>query len=296
MYPLLFGVIPVYFLMWGIAAVVCVGLGTRMAVRAGFPERTAGCPHPVRDRDSTQPAPQPKKRRRGRPRLYGQRVKLRSLFQSPEHFTAIPSPVYGERDVQLTYRVVDLLWRPVARVVRFVLVNHPKRGLIILLCTDLTRDPVDIIILYAYRYKIELNFRHALHVIGTYAYHFWMMAMTPLRRVSGNQYLHRKDEKYRHAVRRKLRAYHAHIQLGCIAQGLLQYLAIHFSATAWQSFGSWLRTMKPDLPPSELVVAHALRATLTDFLRIGPADTNLRKFLTQILGSAETLRDRQKAA
>jgi hypothetical protein len=57
MYPLLFGVIPVYFLMWGIAAVVCVGLGTRMAVRAGFPERTAGCPHPVRDRDSTQPAP-----------------------------------------------------------------------------------------------------------------------------------------------------------------------------------------------------------------------------------------------
>jgi hypothetical protein len=65
-------------------------------------------------------------------------------------------------------------------------------------------------------------------------------------------------------------AYHAHIQLGCIAQGLLQYLAIHFSATVWHSFGSWLRTMKIDLPPSELVVAHALRATLTDFLRIGP--------------------------
>jgi phosphatidylglycerol:prolipoprotein diacylglycerol transferase len=38
MYPLLFGVIPVYFLMWGIAAVVCVSLGTRMAVRAGFPK------------------------------------------------------------------------------------------------------------------------------------------------------------------------------------------------------------------------------------------------------------------
>ena len=242
------------------------------------------------------PPPEPKKRRRGRPRLYGQRVKLRSLFQHPEHFTAIPSPVYGECDVPLTYRVVDLLWRPVARLVRFVLVNHPKRGLIILMCTDLTRDPVDIIILYAYRYKIELSFRHALHVIGTYAYHFWMMAMTPLRRVSGNQYLHRKDEKYRNAVRRKLRAYHAHIQLGCVAQGLLQYLAIHFSATVWQDFGSWLRTMKPDLPPSELVVAYALRATLTDFLRIGPDDAKLRKFLTRIVRSAEPLRDRQIAA
>ena len=216
------------------------------------------------------PASAPKTRRRGRPRIYGQRVKLRTLFQHPEHFTTIPSPVYGEHGVQISYRVVDLLWRPVARLVRFVLVDHPQRGRIILMGTDLTLDPVDVIILYAYRYKIELSFRHALHVIGTYASHFWMMAMTPLRRVSGNQYLHRKSEQYRAAVRRKLRAYHAHIQLGCIAQGLLQYLAIHYSATVWQSFGSWLRTMKLDLPPSELVVAHALRSTLTDFLQVGP--------------------------
>jgi hypothetical protein len=242
------------------------------------------------------PPSQPRKRRRGRPRLYGHRVKLRSLFQHPEHFTAIPSPVYGERDVHITYRVVDLLWRPVARLVRFVLVNHPQRGLIVLLCTDLTLDPVDVIILYAYRYKIELSFRHALHVIGTYAYHFWMMAMTPLRRGSGNQYLHRKDEPYRTAVRRKLHAYHAHIQLGCIAQGLLQYLAIHLSTTVWHSFGSWLRTMKLDLPPSELVVAHALRSTLTDFLQIGPDAAKLRKFLTRVIHSAEPLRHRQMAA
>jgi hypothetical protein len=242
------------------------------------------------------PALEPKKRRRGRPRLYGQRVKLRSLFKQPEHFTTIPSPVYGERHVQITYRVVDLLWRPVGRLVRFVLVSHPQRGSIILMCTDLTLDPVDVIILYAYRYKIELSFRHALHVIGAYAYHFWMMAMTPLRRVSGNQHLHRKTDKYRQQVRRKLHAYHAHIQLGCIAQGLLQYLAIHFSATVWHTFRSWLRTMKLDLPPSELVVAHALRSTLTDFLRIGPDGPKLRKFLVRIIGSAEPLRDRQMAA
>ena len=242
------------------------------------------------------PAPAPKKRHRGRPRCYGQHVKLRTLFHSPEHFTTIPSPVYGEHGVQITYRVVDLLWRPVARLVRFVLVNHPQRGSIILMCTDLQLDPVDIIVLYAYRYKIELSFRQALHVIGTYAYHFWMMAMTPLRRVSGNQYLHRKDERYRTAVRRKLHAYHTHIQLGCVAQGLLQYLAIRCSATVWHTFRSWLRTMKLDLPPSELVVAHALRSTLTDFLRIGPADAKLRQFLTRIIGSAEPLRDRQKAA
>jgi len=242
------------------------------------------------------PVPQPSRRRRGRPRKYGQHVKLRTLFQHPEHFTSIPSPVYGERDVEITYRVVDLLWRPVARTVRFVLVSHPTRGSIILMCTDLQLDAVDIIILYAYRYKIELSFRHALHVIGTYAYHFWMKSMTPLRRTSGNQHLHRKTEPYRKAVRRKLAAYHAHIQLGCIAQGLLHYLAIHFTTTVWQSFGSWLRTMKLDLPPSELVVTHALRSTLTDFLRIGPADPKLRNFLAATVGSVVPLRDQEIAA
>jgi len=242
------------------------------------------------------PAPTPATPRRGRPRRYGERVKLRTLFQHTDTFTTIPSPVYGEHDVQITYRVVDLLWRPVARLVRFVLVNHPQRGTIILLCTDLQLDPVDIIILYAYRYKIELSFRHALHVVGVYAYHFWMAAMTPLRRVSGNQYLHRKDDKYRQRVRRKMHAYHTHIQLGCIAQGLLLYLSLQFSATVWLTFRSWLRTMKPELPPSELVVAHALRSTLTDFLPIGPVDTQLRNFLTRIVRSAQPLRDQQKAA
>jgi hypothetical protein len=243
-----------------------------------------------------RPAPVPTKRQRGRPRRYGARVKLRTLFHQPEHFTSIPSPVYGEHGVEIHYRVVDLLWRPVARLVRFVLVDHPQRGRIILLCTDLHLEPLDVIILYAYRYKIELSFRHALHVIGVYAYHFWMLAMTPLRRVSGNQHLHRKTERYRQQVRRKLHAYHTHIQLGCIAQGLLQYLAVQCSATVWQTFRSWLRTMKPDLPPSELVVAYALRATLTDFLRIGPTDSKLRKFLTRNIGSAACLHDQRTAA
>ena len=52
-----------------------------------------------------------------------------------------------------------------------------------------------------------------------------MAAMTPLRRARGNPYLHHKSEAYRNAVRRKTAAYHRHIQLGLIAQGLLQILA-----------------------------------------------------------------------
>ena len=38
---------------------------------------------------------------------------------------------------------------------------------------------------YGYRFKIELGFRQAVHVIGSYGYHFWMSTMKPLRRGDG---------------------------------------------------------------------------------------------------------------
>jgi hypothetical protein len=226
-----------------------------------------------------QCAPAPNRRRRGRPRLYGKYVRVRDLLENTEAFHSVPSPVYGESNVAISYRCVDLLWRPVGRLVRFVLVHHPVRGSIMLMTTDTTMDPLDVIVLYAYRYKIELGFRHALHVLGSYAYHFWMMAMTPIRRVSGNQYMHRKSERYREQARRKLAAYHNHAQLGCVAQGLLQYLALCYGSTVWRLFRSWLRTMRHDQPPSELVVAHALRSSLPEFLAAGPSDAVLAKFL-----------------
>jgi hypothetical protein len=176
-------------------------------------------------------------------------LRLRDLLADSEAFTSVPSPVYGEANVTIAYRCVDLLWRPVGRLVRFVLVRHPVRGTLMLLSTDITMDPLDVIILCGYRFKIELGFRQALHVVGTYAYHFWMMAMTPIRRVTGNQYMHHKSELYRLRVRRKLAAYHRYVQLGCIAQGLLQYLALSCPSTVWQLFRSWLRTMHRDRPP-----------------------------------------------
>jgi hypothetical protein len=40
----------------------------------------------------------------------------------------VASPVYGERNVILRYRICDLLWRPAGRLVRFVAVIHPTRG------------------------------------------------------------------------------------------------------------------------------------------------------------------------
>ena len=223
--------------------------------------------------------PEVTKRGKGRPRIYGDKVCLKDMAADDSAFTSAPSPVYGERDVVVRFRVMDLLWKPVGHVVRFCIVHHPVRGTIFLLCTDMSLTALEILQLYGYRFKIELGFRQAVHVLGAYAYHFWMLAMKPLSRGSGDQYLHRTSDEYRAAIRRKLRAYHVHVQLGCIAQGLLQHLAINHTAEVWHCFRSWLRTMNPAMPPSELVVSHALRSTLPGFIAVSALVPDLTKIM-----------------
>ena len=225
------------------------------------------------------PAKKERKRKRGRPKQYGAKVRLRNLFKAAHSFSEASSPVYGEQGVTIRYRQVDLLWRPVGRMVRFVLVKHPTRGRLILMSTCLELDALTIIKLYGLRFKIEVSFKQAIHTLGTYAYHFWMMPMKPIKRCSGNQNLVGKSEEYREAVQRKMNAYHRYVQLGCIAQGLLQHLAINYRNLVWTKFRSWLRTMNTNMIPSEMVVASALRSSFPEFLLDRTSEPELKKFL-----------------
>ena len=142
-------------------------------------------------------------------------------------------------------------------------------------------DPIDVIRTYGYRFKIEVGFKQALHTLGTYAYHFLMRAMTPVRKRSGKQYMHRKTEKYRQKIKRKMSAYHRYVQPGCVARGMLQYLAVTFGSKVWRHFNSWLRTMKVDKAPSEMGVAQALRASLPEFLVVKNESHDLEKFIVE---------------
>jgi len=223
--------------------------------------------------------PKKGRKKKGRPRTYGEKTKLKSMLKDPKSMQQVASPVYGERGVTIQYRVCDLLWRPVGLLVRFVAVIHPTRGACILMCTDTTLCAVDIIRLYGLRFKIECSFKQAVRQIGSFAYHFWMKDMIPLLYRNGNQYLHRKSADYRTRVKRKIHAYHAFIQAGVVAQGLLQYLAVAAPKLVWESFGSWLRTIRPGIPPSEFVVANALRQTLPEFLMGTSKSNSLTKFI-----------------
>lgn len=229
------------------------------------------------------PAPVPEHRKRGRPRLYGEKVPLKSLFDQPDAMQTLESPVYGESGVQLGVWTLDLLWRPVGILVRFVAVIHPTRGRLILMTTDLALQPVDVIRLYGYRFKIEVSFKSALRVVGAFLYHFWMAAMTPITRKARDQYLHRKTPAYRDAVRRKLAAYHRFIQLGLIAQGIMLALATTVPDLVWAAFGSWFRTIRPGIVPSEAAVAIALRNSLPHFLADSSPAPDLAKFIQQRL-------------
>ena len=104
-----------------------------------------------------EPAEPPKgKRKRGAPKRYGKKIKVTSLLSDPRSMQEAPSPVYGEDKVMLRFRVRDLLWRPAGQLVRFVAVIHPNRGALVLMCTDLTLDPIDIIRLYGLRFKSSI--------------------------------------------------------------------------------------------------------------------------------------------
>jgi DDE superfamily endonuclease len=227
-----------------------------------------------------------RKPRRGRRPLYGPKTPLHDWFRYRKQFRKAPSPVYGEAGVTLRYLSHDLLWRPLGQLVRFVWVSHPTRGNLILLCTDLSLDALEIIRLYGWRFKIEVSFKQAIHTVGAYAYHFWMQDMKPIHRGSGKQYVQRKSELYREHIRRKLGAYERHIQLGLIAQGLLQYLALSFRRVAWFNFHSYIRTASPQKPPSEWVVSQALRHTWPEFLWGSSQSSILKKFLASKISPA----------
>jgi hypothetical protein len=73
-----------------------------------------------------------------------------------------------------------------------------------------------------------------------------------------------------------------------IAQGLLQILSATTPNLVWRFFGSWIRTVRPGLAPSEQAVAVALRDTLPEFLATAAKTSILVKFILDPLDLSGT--------
>ena len=94
----------------------------------------------------TDPLPQPKGKR-GCPPKYGEKVVLRQLFSDMTAFTETTLVLYGKK-TKVKYQCLDLIWKPLKRKIRFVVVDTEGRGKMILMCSDLTMLPEDIINIY----------------------------------------------------------------------------------------------------------------------------------------------------
>ena len=93
----------------------------------------------------------------------------------------------------------------------------------ILMCTELTLSPEEIIEIYSMRMRmrIEQGFKVLVHHVGAYAYHFWTASMKKIKRCSKGQFVHNEPPEVRAKIFETLAACEIFVICGLIAQGFL---------------------------------------------------------------------------
>ena len=127
--------------------------------------------------------------------------------------------------------------------VLFVLTQLPSGKRIILLSSDRSLTGAEVIEAYGWRFKIEVSFRTLVHLLGGFAYRFWLKSME--RASTWPQNLRLKDypETIRTQISAKVEAFERFINLNALALGLLQVLALEMPKTIWQHFPFWFRSL-----------------------------------------------------
>lgn len=199
----------------------------------------------------TGPPPTKQQGKRGRSPFWGQEVKLWKQFTSrSKDFQTLTLSLYGKQ-VTLSYLCLDLLWKPIKEKVRFVLVQDGTEKFI-LMCSNLSWSPQEIILAYSYRFKIEVSFKGLKHLLGSFCYRFWTSAMPRLSKKEAVD-LNGLEEAQQRLIAKTVDAIEGFVNFGCIAYGILQILALNYPQTIWSKYTGWLRTIRSEIPSEEVV-------------------------------------------
>jgi hypothetical protein len=198
---------------------------------------------------------------RGRPRKWGSPIHLQHLFAEPKDCLKTQIWLYGQFTT-VYYQSVQYVWdRPDAEVL-FVLTQLPNGKQLILLSSDTSLTGAQVIQAYAKRFKIELCFRTLVHLLGGFAYQFWLKLLPNTPQFPSNLRLVDFTPVEQHQIQQKVEAFERFVNLNAIALGVLQILALEFPNAIWQDFPRWFRTLPEHGYPSEQIVRLTLQHQL----------------------------------
>ncbi len=214
--------------------------------------------------------PEPKQGR-GAKRKKGKTVKVIDYFSTEaKKFVSTVATIYGKKQ-NVSYYSIDLLWgKKLYQKLRFVhvVMNGTKT---ILVSTDLTLTPLQIITLYSHRFKIECSFRELKQIIAGFGYRFWSKSMPKLNKYVKNEKNQENlksitDKDKQHNIQATVEAIEKHALLSCIALGLLQLIALTFPNIFTGSTIRYMRTQSNSIP-SEATVADFMRKSFYQLFR-----------------------------
>ncbi len=122
------------------------------------------------------------------------------------------------------------------------------------MCSDLTVDPTEIVELCANQFKIEVVFKNLKHLMGGFTYHFWTTAWKDTEgRAEPIEQLKQLPDRAQRWITEATNAIKAFVNIALIATGMLQFLAIDYTAEIRNRHHWWLRTYSSEVPSEEMV-------------------------------------------
>lgn len=211
--------------------------------------------------------------KRGRPPKKGKTIRIMDLFECERRFTKAWVHLYGGCEC-VSYYCINLLWGTgLYHELRFVLVERRSGERSILVSTDLTLRPKNIIELYGARFSIEESFREMKQQVGAFSYHFWTKSLPKLshfaRKGDPDPLSKVKTPGARRRVLATVKATEVFVLCATVATGTLQMISLdrHLSADAYDL--RYLRT-KSSKAPSEGTVMYYLRKRIFTLLSKAP--------------------------